>query len=120
MICDDNPDMLLLSGLVLESRYNLIMVDSGEECIDKYIKETTRGNKISLILLDYELGSMSGDSVARKIKECYKTKIILNSAYNVDDVLIRDIENGNYISRYLQKPFDTDRLTDLVAEMVKN
>ena len=46
MICDDNPDMLLLSGLVLESRYNLIMVDSGEECIDKYIKETTRGNKI--------------------------------------------------------------------------
>jgi hypothetical protein len=41
MICDDNPDMLLLSGLVLESRYNLIMVVSGEECIDKYIKETT-------------------------------------------------------------------------------
>ena len=120
MICDDNPDMLLLSGLVLESRYNLIMVDSGEECIDKYIKETTRGNKISLILLDYELGGMSGDSVARKIKECNKTKIILNSAYNVDDVLIRDIENGNYISRYIQKPFDTDRLTDLVAEMVKN
>lgn len=74
MICDDNPDMLLLSGLVLESRYNLIMVDSGEECIDKYIKETTRGNKISLILLDYELGGMSGDSVARKIKECNKTK----------------------------------------------
>jgi len=119
MICDDNPDMLLLSGLVLESRYNLIMVDSGEECIDKYIKETTRGNKISLILLDYELGGMSGDSVARKIKES-KTKIILNSAYNVDDVLIRDIEHGSYISRYLQEPFDTDRLTDLVAEMVKN
>ena len=120
MICDDNPDMLLLSGLVLESRYNLIMVDSGEECIDRYIKETTRGNKISLILLDYELGGMSGDSVARKIKECNETKIILNSAYNVDDVLIRDIENGNYLSRYIQKPFDTDRLTDLVAEMVKN
>ena len=74
MICDDNPDMLLLFGLVFESRYNLIMVDSGEECIDKYIKETTRGNKISLILLDYELGGMSGDSVARKIKECNKTK----------------------------------------------
>jgi hypothetical protein len=89
------------------------MVDSGEECIDKYIKETTRG-----WIMNW--GGMSGDSVARKIKECYKTKIILNSAYNVDDVLIRDIENGNYISRHSQKPFDTDRLTDLVAEMVKN
>jgi CheY-like chemotaxis protein len=120
MICDDNPDMLLLFGLVFESRYNLIMVDSGEECIDKYMKETTQGNKISLILLDYKLGGMLGDSVVRKIKECNETKIILNSAYNVDDVLIRDLENGNYISRYIQKPFDTDRLTDLVAEKVKN
>lgn len=60
MICDDNPDMLLLFGLVLESRYNLIMVDSGEECIDKYMKETTQGNKISLILLDYKLGGHVG------------------------------------------------------------
>jgi CheY-like chemotaxis protein len=120
MICDDNPDMLLLFGLVFESRYNLIMVDSGEECIDKYMKETTQGNKISLILLDHKLGGMLGDSVVRKIKECNETKIILNLAYNVDDVLIRDLENGNYISRYIHKPFDTDRLTDLVAEMVKN
>lgn len=63
---------------------------------------------------------MLGDSVARKIKECNETKIILNSSYNVDDVLIRDIENGNYISSYMQKPFETDRLTDLVAEMVMN
>lgn len=39
MICDDNPDMLLLFGLVFESRYNLILVESGEERIDKYIKE---------------------------------------------------------------------------------
>jgi CheY-like chemotaxis protein len=66
------------------------------------------------------LGGMLGDSVARNIKEFNETKIILNSAYNVDDVLKRDLENGNYISRYIQKPFDTDRLTDLMAEIVKN
>ncbi|MGH9986588.1 MAG: hypothetical protein ACRD4J_11370 [Nitrososphaeraceae archaeon] len=66
------------------------------------------------------LGGMLGDSVARNIKEFNETKIILNLAYNVDDALKRDLENGNYISRYIQKPFDTDRLTDLVAEIVKN
>lgn len=66
------------------------------------------------------IGGMLGDSVARNIKEFNETKIILNSAYNVDDALKRDLENGNYISRYIQKPFDTDRLTDLVAEIVKN
>ena len=71
-------------------------------------------------LVSLSLGGMLGDSVARNIKEFNETKIILNSAYNVDDALKRDLENGNYISRYIQKPFDTDRLTDLVAEIVKN
>ena len=120
MICENEPDVRLLFGLVLGSRYDVIMVDSGEECIERYIEEINRGNKIHLILLDYKLDDMMGDSVARKIKEYRGTKIILNSAYNVDNELIRDLENGNYISKYIQKPFDTDRLTDLVAETVKN
>jgi CheY-like chemotaxis protein len=120
MICDDEPDMRLLYGLVFGSRYDVIMVNSGEECIERYAEETKRGNKISLILLDYKLGGMLGDSVARKIKECNETKIILNSAYDVNDVLVNELESGNYISKYMQKPFDTDRLTDLVAEIVKN
>jgi response regulator RpfG family c-di-GMP phosphodiesterase len=118
MICDDEPDIRLLFGLVFGSRYDVIMVDSGEDCIGKYIEETSRGNKISLILLDYKLGGMLGDSVARKIKECNQTKIILNSAYDVNDVLIKELENGNYISKYIQKPFDTDRITEIVAEII--
>jgi CheY-like chemotaxis protein len=118
LICDDESDMRLLYGLVFGSKYDVIMVNSGEECIERYAEETKRGNKISLILLDYKLGGMLGDSVARKINECNETKIILNSAYDVDAVLIKELENGNYISNYIQKPFDTDRLTDLVAEIV--
>ena len=35
MICDDERDVLLFFKLVLESRYNVILVGSGEECIDK-------------------------------------------------------------------------------------
>ena len=62
-------EMCFYFKLVLESRYNIILVGSGEECIDKYIEERSHGNEIHLILLDYRLGSMLGDSVARKIKE---------------------------------------------------
>jgi CheY-like chemotaxis protein len=120
MICDDEPDMRLLFGLMFGSKYDIIPVESGEECIEKYIEEIRRGNKIHLLLLDYNLGGMLGDSVARKIKEYNGTKIILNSAYNVDDALVKELENGNYISKYLQKPFETNRLTDLVTEIVKN
>ncbi len=117
MICDDEQDMRLLFGLMFELRYDVIMVNSGEECIENSAEETSRGNRSS-ILLDYNLGGMLGDSVARKIHECNETKIILNSAYNVDDVLIKELEDGNYISIYILKPFDTYCLTDLVAKIL--
>ena len=56
MICDDERDLLELFGKALKSKYNVILVSSGEDCIDKYIDEKNQGNKIHLILLDYRLG----------------------------------------------------------------
>ena len=120
MICDDERDVLLLFGLVFGSKYHVIMVDSGEECIDRFIEEKNLGNKIHLMLLDYKMGGILGDSIARKIKEYPGTKIILNSAYNVDDMLVKELEDGNYISRYLQKPIEIDLLTDIVTEIIRN
>jgi CheY-like chemotaxis protein len=76
MICDDERDVLEFFGLVFKSRYDVMMVDSGKDCIEKYIKEKNMGNKIDLILLDYRLGDMLGDSVARKIREHNGTKIV--------------------------------------------
>jgi response regulator RpfG family c-di-GMP phosphodiesterase len=119
MICDDEPDVLYSFELLLKSKYNIIMVDS-EECIKKYIEELKRGNKIHLILLDYKLSDMMGDSVARKIKEYTETKIIRISAFNIDDELVKELENGGYISKYILKPIETDHLTDLIDEIVKN
>jgi CheY-like chemotaxis protein len=118
MICDDERDVLEFFGLVFESRYDVMMVDSGKDCIEKYIKEKNMGNKIDLILLDYRLGDMLGDSVARKIREHNGTKIILISAYELDADLIKELENSNYIRKYVKKPIRMDRLIELVAEMV--
>jgi CheY-like chemotaxis protein len=123
MICEDEPDVLYSFELQLKSKYNIIMVDSGEdsgeECIKKYIEELKCGNKIHLILLDYKLSDMIGDSVARKIKEYSGTNVILISAFNIDDELIKELENGGYISKYILKPIETDSLTDLIEEIVK-
>ena len=35
MICEDEPDVLLSFELILESKYNIIMVDSGQKCVEK-------------------------------------------------------------------------------------
>ena len=118
MICDDEQDLLLLFGLALESKYNIILVDSGEDCIDKYIEEKSCGNKIHLILLDYRLGSsMFGDFVARKLKEYNGTKIILISAYDLDGALLKELEDGNYITKYVKKPIHPNDLVELVSKI---
>ena len=118
MICDDEQDLLLLFGLALGSKYNVIQVGSGEDCIKKYLEEKNRGNKIHLILLDYRLGDMFGDSVARTIKQYNGTKIILISAYDLDSALVKELEENNHIANYIKKPIQIDDLIEIVASMI--
>ena len=118
MICDDERDLLLLFGLALRPKYNVIQVDSGKDCIDKFIKEKNRGNKIHLLLLDYRLGDMFGDSVARTIKQHNGTKILLISAYDLDSALVKELEENKYIVKFIEKPIQIPDLMELVADTV--
>ena len=118
MICDDEQDVRQLFGKALKSKYNVILADSGEDCIDKFIDEKSQGNKIHLILLDYRLGGMFGDSVARKLKEYNGTKIILISAYNLGDTLVKNLEENKYITKYVAKPIHLTNLIELVADII--
>jgi len=118
MICDDEQDVRQLFGIALKSKYNVILVGSGEDCIDKYIDEKSQGNKIHLILLDYRLGGMFGDSVAKKIKEYNGTKIILISAYDLDGELVKDLEENKYIEKYIEKPISINSLIESVADTI--
>jgi response regulator RpfG family c-di-GMP phosphodiesterase len=60
--------------MTLKSKYDIILISSGEECIKRFIEEKNHGNKIHLLLLDYKIGDMSGDFIARKIKEYREIK----------------------------------------------
>jgi CheY-like chemotaxis protein len=88
-------------GKPLRSKYNIILVSSGEDCIDRFIEEKNRGNKIHLILLDYRLLDMFGDTVARKIKDYNGTKIILISAYNFEPYATTTRLNDDLICFYI-------------------
>ena len=116
MICDDEQDLLQVFGLALETEYNVILANSGGNCIEKFIEEKSRGNKIHLVLLDYKLGDMFGDSVARTIKQYNGTKIILISAYNLDSSLVKELEENNYIVKYIEKPIQIPDLMKIVTD----
>ena len=105
MICDDDRDSRELFGLALRLRYNVILVDSGESCVEKFTEEKNRGKKIHLILLDYGLSDMRGDTVARKIKEHDGVKIILITAYDIDDALLKDLEENDCITMLSKNQF---------------
>jgi DNA-binding NtrC family response regulator len=61
---------------------------------------------------------MFGDSVARKIKEHDGTKIILISAYDLYDALVKDLEQNKYITKYVEKPIHLTNLIELVADII--
>ena len=69
--------------------------------------------------MDYRLGDMFGDSVARTIKQYNGTKIILISAYNLDSALVKELEENKYIVKYIEKPIQIPDLMELVADTVK-
>ena len=118
MICDDERDLLLLFGLALRPKYNVIQVGSGKDCIEKYQEEKNQGNKIHLLLLDYRLGDMFGDSVARTIKQYNGTKIILISAYDLDSAFVKELEENKYIVKYIEKPIQLADLIGIVTSTI--
>ena len=116
MICEDDPDILRLYGLALKSQYNVILVDSGEECIKRFIEERKRDNKIHLLLLDYKIRDMPGDFIAHKIDEADGTKIILISAYNMDDSVLKELRETKSVVKFVKKPIHLSSLIKLVEE----
>lgn len=119
LVCDDETDLLLMFRIHLESRYNVLTVDSGKACIDKLIDRKNKNEKVDLLLLDYKLGDISGDVVARKVKEIENTKILLITAFELDDKVIQDLVQNKYVVDVIKKPILLEQLSQKIEENMK-
>ena len=105
MICDDEIDLLEMFQIALSAEYEVFTVDSGKDCIEKYFEQKkVKGKKIDILLLDYRLGDMLGDTVAKKVKELNDVKIILLTAYELDEKIVEEIKQSGYIVDVIKKP----------------
>jgi DNA-binding response OmpR family regulator len=104
----------------LQESYDVLTAKSGEECIKKYLDSKHSGRKIDLILLDYKLGDTTGDYVAHKIKELNDVKIIMITAYEVNDNIARELEDNELVIDIIQKPVDIDSLTAKIAQCTRS
>jgi two-component system, sporulation sensor kinase E len=118
LICDDEPDLLELYAAMLSDDYKIVKASSGEECIRKYIEMKEKMGDITVILLDFRIGEVTGDKVARDIKEINGAKIILISAYEIDHDLIQRLKDERVIVEFVSKPITLDTLKRIIAKTI--
>jgi CheY-like chemotaxis protein len=99
----------------LEHRYNVIAICSGKDCIERYVSEKNSGNKIDILLLDYRLGDMLGNEVACKIKRLDGTKVVLVSAYELEENMVERLIQERCIVATFRKPLSLNTLAEKVA-----
>ena len=118
LICDDEPDLLELYAAMLSDDYKIMKASSGEECIRKYIETKEKMHDITVILLDFRIGEVTGDKVARDIKEINGAKIILISAYEINHDLIQRLKDERVIVEFVPKPVSLDTLKRIIAKTI--
>jgi DNA-binding response OmpR family regulator len=118
MVVDDEPDILMTVGQMLEmSGFEVIKANSGKECIKKLTQSPANPD---LIVLDIMMPEVSGWDVAAKIKEnprWNKIPIVFLTAKG--DVM--SIGMGGMTSEdYIVKPFDIKDLIDRIKKILDN
>jgi DNA-binding response OmpR family regulator len=117
LVCDDESDLLLMFQIHLESQYNVLTVVSGRECIDKINELKKKNEKIDLVLLDYKLGDISGENVAREIREIEKNiKILMITAFELEDHVVKNMIKNRYINDIINKPIQLEELSKKIEE----
>jgi DNA-binding response OmpR family regulator len=119
MICDDEIDLLDMFQLALGTEYEILTADCGKDCIGKYFEEKkVKGKKIDILLLDYRLGDMQGDTVAKKVKELNDVKIIMISAYELDEKMVEGLKQSGYIVDVIKKPVGMKSLIEKIESFL--
>src|SRR5215510_4379142 len=120
MICDDEQDILVTFASILEMDYSVVTTSSGNQCMKTFIQRKQDGQRIHLLLVDFKLGDMTGDELARKIKILNGTKIVLISAYNIDDDVINALKKDNVIVEFLKKPVSFQTLREAIGRVIQS
>ena len=109
LVVDDDPDLVAICTLVLESEgYAVDAASNGSEAVDKI-----EADDIDVVLLDVMMPVLDGLSVCKMVKRDPRTKdlpIVLISASSVLRERGRDCADA-----VIEKPFDIDDLVQTIS-----
>lgn len=114
LILDDDPEVIasLSSLMTLETNYKILTFTSASEAA-----EAVENNEIDLAIVDYLMpGAMDGIEflIALKKKQPYSVRMILTAYADKENAIKAINEVGLY--KYLEKPWNTDELLQIIRE----
>lgn len=114
LIVDDDPGMTeTLADILSELSYDVAVAEDGYRAI-----EMMRKKAYDVVLMDIEMPGISGVESFKEIKSiCPSTKIIMMTAYSVEDLVKEALEEGAYGIIY--KPLDIDKIVDFIGKAEK-
>jgi DNA-binding response OmpR family regulator len=112
LVIDDDPALCLLLESVLEREYDVIIASDGLEGVRAF--HETRPD---LVLLDTMLPRLDGWEVLRRIREVADTPVIVLTARQATDDIVRGLRSG--ADDYVTKPFTVEVLEARVQALLR-
>lgn len=108
LLVENDPDVQSLYSYVLSGAgYHVIAVGSAHEALEKM-----RNNQFSLILTDYQMPEMNGDTLITLIHDCHQVPYIILISADPDIV---DIARKSGADAYFHKGDPLQRLLSCIA-----
>jgi PAS domain S-box-containing protein len=116
LIVDDEREMCMsMAELLEEIGYRVASVNSGKAAITKY-----QSWHPDAVLLDRNMPEMDGISCGEKIMEYDPAaKIVIISGYDEHGPVALDDERRKFIKGYLTKPIDMNKLSTVLAQLLR-
>jgi DNA-binding NtrC family response regulator len=114
LIVDDQVGMLETFTDILEAKgYHVETAEDGFTAIDK-----VKQNPFDIIFMDIKMPGINGVQTFREIKKINeKTRVIMMTAYAVEDLIKEAIEEGAYTVIY--KPFNMENVIRTIERVLK-
>ena len=114
LVIDDEASMLLTYKSILKHDYTPILVNSGEQGLEKLAKTA-----VPLVLLDMIMSGMDGLEVLKKIKaQNGDVEVVMVTAIKEVKKAVLAMKLGAY--DYITKPFEMDELLSVVAKTLEH
>ena len=120
LVLDDEPDITAIVKKSLQDLGFRVSAFTDPVVALEYLKSNFE-NCCNIVISDIRMPGMNGYEFAKKVKgikpEC---KIILMSAFDINNVEFPKVLQGVSIDAFLQKPFSIRKLKDLIMEKYAN